>query len=71
MAQVEFVAIFLTLLRRHRIDAVAIGTESKEQVEKRLDQRLEQSISLLTIQMDNIYDVKGNDDGLKLRISTR
>ncbi|KAK5166540.1 uncharacterized protein LTR77_008083 [Saxophila tyrrhenica] len=71
MGQVEFVAVFLTILRTHRIDAVALGEESKQVMNKRLDARMEKSHSLLTLQMEDIYDVKGEDDGLKLRISRR
>ena len=71
MSQVEFVAILLTLLRSHRIDAVALGKETREEVEGRLDQRFEDSVSLLTLQMDGIYNVKTEEDGLKLRISMR
>ncbi len=71
MAQVEFTAIFLTILRRHRVDAVALDGENREDVDRRLDERMEKSISLLTIQMQDIYDVKSDEDGLKLRISTR
>ena len=72
MAQVEFVAIFLTILRRHRIDAAAIGNETRQQTNDRLDRRMQESISKLTSQMQNVYDVAESDPvGLKLRVSRR
>ena len=72
MAQVEFVGIFLTLLRRHKISAVALENESREQMDHRLDMRMRDCISILTLQMNNVYDVADSQDkGLKLRISKR
>lgn len=77
MAQVEFTAIFLKLFQNHRIDAVALKTasgklETKAQVESRLDARMSDSISVLTLQMNGVYDVEESQDtGLKLRLSKR
>jgi cytochrome P450 len=71
MSQVEFVSVFLTLLRRHRIDAVPLPGESRLDVEKRLDQRMRNSISILTLQMDSVYDVSGSGKGLMLQLSKR
>ena len=72
MAQVEFAGIFLTLLRRHKISAVALAHESREDVEERLDGRMRDSMSILTLQMNNVYDVAGSKDkGLMLRLSRR
>jgi hypothetical protein len=77
MAQVEFTAIFLKLFHRHRIEVVPLKTatgdlETRTEVESRLDARMRDSISLLTLQMNGIYDVEGGKDkGLKLRLSKR
>lgn len=77
MAQVEFTAIFLKLFQNHRVEAVPLKTatgnsETKAQLESRLDARMKDSISILTLQMNSIYDVdEGQDKGLKLRISKR
>lgn len=74
MAQVEFVAIFLTLLRRHRIEVVPLRIkdgvdgggngwreETREEVNARLDALMRDSISILTLQMVGVYDVGGED----------
>jgi hypothetical protein len=46
--------------------------ETRTEVESRLDARMRDSISLLTLQMNDIYDVEeGKDKGLKLRLSKR
>ena len=72
MAQVEFVAIFLTLLRRNKIDAVLLDGETSEDVDKRLDMRMRDSQSILTSQMKNVYDVSESDENaLSLKISRR
>ncbi|EME43155.1 cytochrome P450 monooxygenase-like protein [Dothistroma septosporum NZE10] len=78
MAQVEFVSIFLSLFRKHEIQAVPlkVGTggkiESKEQIERRLDARMRDSISILTLQMNDVYNVpEGSDKGLRLRLLKR
>lgn len=71
-AQVEFVTVFLTLLRQHKLSAVALEKESQEDVEKRLDARMKDSMSVLTLQMNGVYDVSSsNEKGLKLRLSRR
>jgi cytochrome P450 len=72
MAQVEFAAIFLKLFQKNRIEAVAEKGETREQMEKRLDARMKDSISILTLQMNGVYDVgDGEKGGLKLRLSKR
>ena len=72
MAQVEFVAIFLTILRRFRIEAVPQQDESTTEMEKRLDQTMRDSVSLLTLQMNGVYDVSDSaEKGLMLRVSKR
>ena len=44
-AQVEFVTVFLTLLRQRRIEAVALKNESPADVDKRLETRIKDSMS--------------------------
>jgi hypothetical protein len=70
MAQVEFTAVMLTLLRNHRVDAVALEGESRADVDRRLDGIMKESFPILTLQMKGVYDVTG-DKGLKLRLSKR
>jgi cytochrome P450 len=77
MALVEFTAIFLKLFHKHRIEAVLLKgasgeLETRVQLESRLDARMRDSISALTLQMNNVYDVEDDGDkGLKLRLSKR
>lgn len=77
MAQVEFAAIFLRLFQAHRVEAVPLvketgAVETTEELEKRLDGRMSNSISLLTLQMNDVYDVaEGDERGLKLRLVQR
>ena len=72
MAQVEFTAVFLTLLRRHRIEAVAEEGETRGMVEQRLERTMRDSMSVLTITMKGVYDVKeGEGRGLKLAVKRR
>lgn len=71
MAQVEFAAVVLTLLHRHRVEAVPVfGGESPRQVEDRLEAQLNDSMSILTLQMNGVYDA-GEKGGLPLRLSQR
>ncbi|KAF2100319.1 cytochrome P450 [Rhizodiscina lignyota] len=71
MAQVEFTAVMLALLRRHRIDAVPIGQETLTETEARLDATIQDSISILTLQMNAVYDVGDSGKGVNLRVSLR
>ena len=72
MAQVEFAAIFLKLFQKQRIEAVMLEGETSEEVEKRLDGRMRDSLAILTLQMNDVYDVEeGEGKGLKLRLSRR
>ncbi|KAJ4422651.1 hypothetical protein N0V82_002655 [Gnomoniopsis sp. IMI 355080] len=77
MAQVEFTATFLRLFQAHRVEAVALdkgngAVETKEELEKRLDDRMKSSITMLTLQMNDVYDVaEGDERGLKLRLVQR
>lgn len=72
MSQVEFTAVFLTLLRRHRIEAVVLEGETREDVEERLEDVMRDSMSLLTVTMKGVYDVKeGDGKGLKLAVKRR
>lgn len=78
MAQVEFTSIFLTLFRRHRIEAVPLAIdgreESRAELDGRLDELMKDSISILTLQMQGVYGVSENkvdEKGLKIRFSRR
>jgi cytochrome P450 len=78
MAQVEFVGIFLTLFRRHRVEVVRLrgGEESLREMEERLDELMRESISVLTLQMEGVYDVGdgvgvGGGKGLGVRFRRR
>lgn len=77
MAQVEFAAIFLRLFQAHRVEAVPLvkdtgAAETTEELERRLDGRMKNSISLLTLQMNDVYDVaEGDERGLKVRLVQR
>jgi len=72
MAQVEFTAVIIALLRKHRVDAVPKVGESRAETEARLDARMKKSISILTLQMEGVYDIEaGSDKGLNMRLSRR
>ena len=88
MAQVEFTAVMLTLLRKHRICAPAQSClpesdgyektqgsgrlEARECVERRLNEKLKDGISILTLQMKDVYDVgEDGSKGLVLRLAKR
>ncbi|KAF2208629.1 hypothetical protein CERZMDRAFT_48985 [Cercospora zeae-maydis SCOH1-5] len=79
MAQVEFVGIFVTLFRRYRVEAVAQKKsesgewESKEEVRERLVRKMNDSESILTLQMRRVYGVKDEEgkEGLGLRLVRR
>ncbi|RYP46895.1 hypothetical protein DL769_011362 [Monosporascus sp. CRB-8-3] len=70
MAQVEFTAVILTLLYEHRVDPVPLGEESLEQMDERLEAKLNDSMSILTLQMNGVYDV-GDNGGVPIRLSRR
>lgn len=71
MAQVEFTAVILTVLRHSRIEAVSLKGEGRTQTEDRLDNVMKKSISVLTTQMDGVYDITSADTGLNLRLVKR
>jgi len=70
MSQVEFVAVLLALLHRHCVDAVPLNGESRAQMDSRLDRMTHNSKQVVTLQMEGVYGVSG-DDGLKLCLSKR
>lgn len=70
MAQVEFTAVMMALLRRHRVEAVPLEGESRRQMEDRLDGRLRDSQWHTVLQMNGVFHPK-NNEGLFLRISRR
>lgn len=69
-AQVEFVSVFLTVLQKHKISAVALENENRAAVERRLEARMRDSMSVLTLQMNGVYDV-ADSKGLPLKLSRR
>lgn len=78
MAQVEFTSIFLTLFRRHRIEAVPLTIdgrqETRAEINTRLDELMKDSISILTLQMQEVYGVSDKatgEKGLNIRFSRR
>lgn len=70
MGQVEFVAVMLKLLQRHRIDAVPLNEEEPREVEQRLDGLLNNSVPKMTLTMDGIYDA-GITGGVAMRLTSR
>ena len=68
MAQVEFTAAILTLLHKHRVEAVPIGSESREQVEQRLNKQMCNSSYTMTLHMDG---TEGSEGGVPIRLSRR
>ena len=68
MAQVEFTAVMLTLLRHHRIEAAPLTEgETRAQMDARLDARLRNSRWVTVLQMNGVFDVadKVKADGTK------
>lgn len=70
MAQVEFTAVILTLLRRYRVDAVPLNGEGCKETEARLDAGLRDSSWVTVLQMNNVFDPKPNE-GLPMKFSRR
>jgi len=62
MAQVEFIAVFLMLFRRYRLEVVKLEGETDEEVNQRLDGMMRNSISKLTLEM-NVYGMSEEDRG--------
>ena len=71
MAKVEFSAVMMTLLRHGRLEAVALEGEDRTQTDRRLDARMRNSMSILTLQMNDVYDVPHGEPGLPLRVVRR
>ncbi|KGO39614.1 Cytochrome P450 [Penicillium expansum] len=70
MAQVEFVAVMLKLLQHHRIDAVPLAGEQREDVERMLDTVMSGCIPKMTLVMEGIYDA-GKTGGVPVRLTRR
>jgi cytochrome P450 len=70
MGQVEFAAVMLKLLQRHRIDAVPLIGEKPREVEQRLDGLLNNSVPKMTLIMDGIYDAD-KTGGVNMRLTSR
>ena len=71
MAQVEFTSVMLTLLRQCRLEPAPLASENVKQTNERLEARMRDSISVLTLQMNDVYDVKDDRGGLPLRLVRR
>lgn len=72
MAQVEFTAIFLKLFSKYRVEAVPRQSESREDVEKRLEEKLTDAGPVLVLQMKGIFDVgDGPEQGVRLKLCRR
>ncbi|RYC55765.1 hypothetical protein CHU98_g10442 [Xylaria longipes] len=72
MAQVEFTAVMLALLRRHRMSATLLKGEGQVEVEQRLDARLRDSRWVTVLQMNGVFDAKETDaECLSINISKR
>ena len=70
MAQVEFVAAMMTLLRRCKIEAVPLPGETPSDVMDRLDQRLNNSIWRTVLEMEDVYR-PCHGKGLNMRLVQR
>lgn len=70
MAQVEFVAVMMTLLRRCKIEAVPLPGEIPADVMDQLDQRLNNSIWRTVLEMEDVYR-PCHGKGLNMRLVQR
>lgn len=73
MAQVEFTAAVVTLLRHHRVDPVIPVGMTREDVNKRLDAQIKDRQSIVTLEMKNVYNIDPTDTekGLRLQFTKR
>ncbi|TGO57593.1 hypothetical protein BELL_1337g00010 [Botrytis elliptica] len=71
MAQVEFTAIILTLLKRHRIEATPLKGEGRREIEERLDARLQDSDTTSGVLLLNGVFSPKESERLYLRVSQR
>lgn len=70
MAQVEFAAVLLALLRDHRVEAVPLAGEGPGQTRARLDGRLRDSRWVTVLQMNGVFD-QNEGEGLAMRLARR
>lgn len=70
MAQIEFTAVMITLLRRHRIEATPLPGETRSDLERRLDVQLVDSNGSGVMVMNGIYQPK-EGEGLSVRVVQR
>ncbi|KAK5625756.1 hypothetical protein RRF57_001472 [Xylaria bambusicola] len=72
MAQVEFTAVLLAIMKGHRISATPLEGEGQAELEQRLDARLRDSRWVTVLQMNGVFGVKEEEgEGLSIRISKR
>jgi cytochrome P450 len=71
MAQVEFTAVILRLLRRHRVEVTPLEGEGQHDIKERLDARLQDSDTTSgVLLMNGVCNPKENE-GLYMRVSQR
>ncbi|KAJ6172786.1 hypothetical protein N7470_001853 [Penicillium chermesinum] len=70
MAQVEFTAVLMTLLKGHRIEGTPLAGEQPADTEKRLARRLTDSRWVTVLQMNGVFDPK-EDEALSMRLAKR
>lgn len=70
MAQVEFTAVLMTMLKGHRIEATPLAGESSAEVQARLDSRLKDSQWVTVLQMNGVFSPK-KEEALSMRFTRR
>ncbi|KAI0402887.1 cytochrome P450 [Xylaria palmicola] len=72
MAQVEFTAVLLAMLRRHRVAASLLEGEGQAEMERRLDGRLRDSQWVTVLQMNGVFNAKEKHvEGLSMKLLRR
>jgi cytochrome P450 len=70
MAQVEFVAVMMTVLRKCKVEAVPLSGEHSHDVMNRLDQRLDNSVWRTVLEIEDIFR-PSHEKGLNMRLVQR
>ncbi|KAI5247618.1 cytochrome P450 [Aureobasidium subglaciale] len=70
MAQVEFAAVLMTILRERRVEATPLEGERQSDVMARLDKRLDNSVWRTVLEMEDIFDPRPGR-GLDMRLVQR
>ncbi|KAI5236314.1 cytochrome P450 [Aureobasidium subglaciale] len=70
MAQVEFVAVLMTILRERKVEAIPLTGEGQSDVMARLDKRMGNSVWRTVLEMEDVFDpLPGR--GLNMRLVQR